>query len=206
MEGIFALGCPDWACYLAGRGLWLQVGGILLYVMSHLLMSTIWEMIPFQHLSHNSWPLCFLTPHLVPINIYLCSLVIFVRVLTTKVTESCPFKSWFMLGLTMDSHVRTRPSPPCRWLTFISPDGCQGHLGRQWPNYNLSFLVAQQQYPLLTFLVLFNLSALPQQDSASQETTGDQEQRNNSPALVTTGSWLVYTWQKPEESTLQREN
>jgi hypothetical protein len=49
----------------------------------------------------DSWPLCFLTPHLVLINIYLCSLVIFVRVLTTKITESCSFKSWFMLGLTM---------------------------------------------------------------------------------------------------------
>jgi uncharacterized membrane protein YkvI len=65
----------------------------LLYVMSHLLMSTIWDAIPYQHLSHDSWPLCFLTPHLVPINIYLCSLVIFVQVLTTKVTESCSFKS-----------------------------------------------------------------------------------------------------------------
>jgi hypothetical protein len=30
------------------------------------------------------------------INIYLYSLVIFVRVLTTKVTESCSFKSWLM--------------------------------------------------------------------------------------------------------------
>jgi hypothetical protein len=57
--------------------------------------------IPYQHLSHDSWPLCFLTPYLVPINIYLCSLVIFVRVLTTKVTESCSFRSWFMLGLTI---------------------------------------------------------------------------------------------------------
>jgi hypothetical protein len=56
---------------------------------------------PYQHLSHNSWPLCFLTPHLVPINTYLCSLIIFVRVLTTKVTKSCSCKSWFMLGLTM---------------------------------------------------------------------------------------------------------
>jgi hypothetical protein len=80
---------------------WLQVEGILLYVMSHLLMSTIWDVIPYQHLSHDSWPLCFLTPHSVPINIYLCSLVIFVGVLTTKVTESCSFRSWFMLGLTM---------------------------------------------------------------------------------------------------------
>jgi hypothetical protein len=58
-------------------------------------------MIPYQHLSHDSWPLGFLSPHLVPINIYLCSLVIFAGVLTTKVTESCSFKSWFMLGLTM---------------------------------------------------------------------------------------------------------
>jgi hypothetical protein len=74
----------------------LQVGGILWYVMSHLLMSTISDVIPYQHLSHDSWPLCFLTPHLVPINIYLCSLVIFVGVLTIKVTESCSFKSWFM--------------------------------------------------------------------------------------------------------------
>jgi hypothetical protein len=64
-------------------------------------MSTIWDVIPYQHLSHDSWPLGFLTPDLVPINIYLCSLVIFVRVLTTRVTESCSFKSWFMLGLTM---------------------------------------------------------------------------------------------------------
>jgi hypothetical protein len=67
--------------------------------MSHVLISTIWDVIPYQHLSHDSWPLGFLTPHLDPINIYLCSLVIFVKVLTTKVTESCSFKSWFMLGL-----------------------------------------------------------------------------------------------------------
>jgi hypothetical protein len=65
----------------------LQVGEILLYVMSHLLMSAIWDMIPYQHLSHDSWPLCFLTPHLVP------TCVMFVRVLTSKVTESCSFKS-----------------------------------------------------------------------------------------------------------------
>jgi dolichyl-phosphate-mannose--protein O-mannosyl transferase len=90
----------------------LQVGGILLYVMSHMLMSTIWDVIPYQHLSHGSWVLCFLTPHLVPINIYLCSLVIFVRVSTTKVTESCSLKSWFMLGLE-DSHVRTGTPPTC---------------------------------------------------------------------------------------------
>jgi hypothetical protein len=44
----------------------LQVGGILLYVMSHLLISTISDVIPYQHLSHDSWPQCFLTPHLVP--------------------------------------------------------------------------------------------------------------------------------------------
>jgi hypothetical protein len=91
---------------------WLQVGGILLYVMSHVLMSTIWDVIPYQNLSHGSRPLGFLTPHLVPINISLCSLVIFVGVLTTKVTESCSFKSWFMLGLTMKTGIiRTRPPP-----------------------------------------------------------------------------------------------
>jgi hypothetical protein len=49
-------------------------------------MSTIWDMIPYQCLSHDSWPLGFLTPYLVLINIYLCSLVIFFRVLTTNVT------------------------------------------------------------------------------------------------------------------------
>jgi hypothetical protein len=64
-------------------------------------MLAIWDVLPYQHLSHDSWPQCFLTPYLVPINIYLCYLVIFVRVLTTKVTESCSLKSWFMLGLTM---------------------------------------------------------------------------------------------------------
>jgi hypothetical protein len=49
---------------------------------------------------------------LIPINIYLCSLVIFVRVLTTKVTESCSFKSWFMLGLTMrTAMLRLDPLP-----------------------------------------------------------------------------------------------
>jgi hypothetical protein len=91
---------------------WLQVGGILLYVMSHMLTSTIWNVIAYQHLSHDSRPLCFLTPHLVPINIYLCSLVIFVRVLTTKVTESCSLKSWFILGLTMrTAMLRLDPLP-----------------------------------------------------------------------------------------------
>jgi hypothetical protein len=80
---------------------WLQVDGILLYVMSHLLMSTVWDMIPYQHLSRYSWPSGFLTPYLVSINIYLCSLVIFVGVSTTKLTESCSFKNWFMLVLTV---------------------------------------------------------------------------------------------------------
>jgi hypothetical protein len=137
------------SCVLGGLH-WLQVGWILLYVMNNVLMSTIWDVIPYQHLSHDSWPLCFLTPHLVPINIYLCSLVIFVRVLTTKVTESC-------VGVNnKDSYVRTRSLSPCRWLTFISLDRCQGQLGSQWPNCNLSFLVAQQQYPLVTFMVLFH--------------------------------------------------
>jgi hypothetical protein len=68
--------------------------------MNNVLMSTTWDVISYQHLNHDSWLLCFLTPHLVPINIYQGSLVIFARVLTTKVTESCSFKSWFMLGLT----------------------------------------------------------------------------------------------------------
>jgi hypothetical protein len=98
MEKNFGLGCPDWAYYFKGVH-WLQVGGILLHVMNHMLMSTIWDVITYQHLSHDSWPLCFLTPHQVPINIYPCSLVIFFRVLITKVTESCSFKSLFMLGL-----------------------------------------------------------------------------------------------------------
>jgi hypothetical protein len=54
-------------------------------------------------------------------------------------------------------------------------------------------------------ITLQNLSTLPQQNSASQETTGDQEQQNDSPELVTTGSWLVYAWQKLEGSTLQQD-
>jgi hypothetical protein len=33
----------------------------------------------------------------------------------------------------------------------------------------------------------WNLSTLPQQDSASQETTGDQEQQNDSPVNSPTG-------------------
>jgi hypothetical protein len=64
-------------------------------------MSTIWDVIPYQHLSHDSWLLCFFTPYLVSINICLCSLVIFVGVLSTKVTEFCSLKGWFMLGLTI---------------------------------------------------------------------------------------------------------
>jgi hypothetical protein len=104
----------------------------------------------------DSWPLCFLTPHLVPINIYLFSLVIFFWVLTTKVTESCSFKTWFMFLVNKHSHIRTRSPTAYRWLTFTSLDRCQGQSGRQWPNYNLPFLVLQQQYPLVTFLVLFH--------------------------------------------------
>jgi hypothetical protein len=100
MEGIFGLRWPDWECYFRGLH-WLQAGRFLLYVMTYVLMSTIWDVIPYQHLSHDSWPLCFLTSHLATIYIYLCSLVIFVRVLTTKITESCSFKNRFMLGLTM---------------------------------------------------------------------------------------------------------
>jgi hypothetical protein len=37
-------------------------------------------------------------------------------------------------------------------------------------------------------ITLWNLSTLPQQDPASQETGGDQEQQDDSPALVTSGS------------------
>jgi hypothetical protein len=40
--------------------------------MSHVSMSAILDVIPYQHLSHGSWPLCFLTPHLVPI--FTCAL------------------------------------------------------------------------------------------------------------------------------------
>jgi hypothetical protein len=40
-------------------------------------------------------------------------------------------------------------------------------------------------------ITLQNLSNLPWQGSASQETTGDQELQDNSPALVTHRSWLV---------------
>jgi hypothetical protein len=54
-------------------------------------------------------------------------------------------------------------------------------------------------------IILQNLSTLPRQVFTSQEMTEGQEQWNNSPALLTTGSWLVYTWQKLEESTLQQD-
>jgi hypothetical protein len=52
-------------------------------------------------------------------------------------------------------------------------------------------------------ITLQNLSALPQQDSTSQETTGHQEWWNDSPALVCSGSWLICAWLKLEESTLK---
>jgi hypothetical protein len=120
-EGIFGLGWPDWASYFR-RLHWLLVDGIRLYVMRHLLMTTIWDVIPYQHVSHDSWPLGFLTPHLVPINIYLCSLMIFVGILTTKVTESCSLKSWFMSGLTIrTAMLGPNPLPLCRWLSRNSP-------------------------------------------------------------------------------------
>jgi hypothetical protein len=51
---------------ILGELYWLQVDGILLYVMSYLLMSAIWDM-----------ELSFLTPHLVPISIYLLFVVDF---------------------------------------------------------------------------------------------------------------------------------
>jgi hypothetical protein len=99
-------------------------------------------MIPYQHLSHDSWPLGFLTPH----DLY--SLVIFVKVLITKVTTSCSFKIWFMLGLTVRTAILGPDSLPLadglletphqpqrltkgQLLTFISPDGCHGQLRRQ---------------------------------------------------------------------------
>jgi hypothetical protein len=52
---------------------------------------------------------------------------------------------------------------------------------------------------------LQNLSALPQHVTTSQETTEDQEQQEDSPALVTTESWLIYTCLKLEESILQQD-
>jgi hypothetical protein len=112
---------------------WLQVGGILQYVLSHLLMSTIWDVIPYQHLSHDSWPLCFLTPHLVPINIYLCSLVIFVGFLTTKVPESCSFKSWFMLGLTIRTAMLGLVSSPLQMAYLHLPGWMPGTVGQTVP-------------------------------------------------------------------------
>jgi hypothetical protein len=51
-------------------------------------------------------------------------------------------------------------------------------------------------------ITLQHLSTLPRQDSTSQDTTGDQEWQDDSPALVTPRSWLVYSRQKLE-STLQ---
>jgi hypothetical protein len=54
-------------------------------------------------------------------------------------------------------------------------------------------------------ITLQNLNVLPQQDSASQETTGDQEWRDYSPTLVIPGSWLVYVQQKLEDLPLQQD-
>jgi hypothetical protein len=54
-------------------------------------------------------------------------------------------------------------------------------------------------------ITLQNLSTFPQEDSASQETMGDQEWQDDSPALVISQSWLVYAWQKLEESILQQD-
>jgi hypothetical protein len=123
--------------------------------MSHVLMSIFWDEIPYEHLSHDYCPLCFLTPHLVPINNYMCSLLIFVGVFTTKVTESCSFKSWFILGLTMKTAMLGLGALPLADGLPLSPwiDAKDS-----WADsdYSLSFLVAQQQYPLLTFLVLFH--------------------------------------------------
>jgi hypothetical protein len=93
-------------------------------------MSAIWDMIPYQHLSHGSWPLCFLTPHLVPINIYLGSLVIFVSVLTTKVTESCSFRSWFMLGLTIKTAMLGLDSSPLQMAYLYHPGYMPGTVGQ----------------------------------------------------------------------------
>jgi hypothetical protein len=62
-----------------------------------------------------------------------------------------------MLELTMKTAMLGLDPSPLQMLTFISLDRYQGQLGRQQPNYNLSFLVAQQQYPLVTFLVLLPL-------------------------------------------------
>jgi hypothetical protein len=89
-EGIFGLGWPDWACYFFLGGALLTTGwwDPAICQEPSVKMSTIWDMIPYQHLSRDFWPSGFLTPHSVPINIYLNSLVIFVRVLTTEVIES----------------------------------------------------------------------------------------------------------------------
>jgi hypothetical protein len=106
----------------AGCSIDYRLVGSFCMSLAILLMSTIWDMIHYQYLSHDTWPLDFLTPHLVPINIYLCSLVIFVRVLTTKVTKSCSFQSWFMLGSTMRTVLLVlNPLPPYRCLTRNFP-------------------------------------------------------------------------------------
>jgi hypothetical protein len=117
MEGIFGLGWPDCASYFRETpfttGWWDPAVCHEPYVnVNNLGCDPKRLIIPYQHLRHDSWSLCFLTPHLVSINIYLCSLVIFVRVLTIKVTESCSFRSWFMLGLTMrTAMLGLAPSP-----------------------------------------------------------------------------------------------
>jgi hypothetical protein len=129
MEGIFGLGWLNWVCYF--RGLLLTTGWWDPAVCHEPCVNVnILGCDPYQHLSHDTWSLCFLTTHLVPVNIYLCSLVIFVGVLTTKITESCSFRNWFKYGLTMVL-TRTRHPPPCRWLTFISLDRCHGQLDIQ---------------------------------------------------------------------------
>jgi hypothetical protein len=120
-EGIFDLGWPDWACYIRGPPLTTCWWDPAIF-MSHLLMSPTWDIIPYKYLSHGSWPLVFLTPHLVPINIYMCPLMIFVGILTTKVTESCSLQSCFMLGLMMRTTMLGLDTlPPCRGLTRNSP-------------------------------------------------------------------------------------
>jgi hypothetical protein len=64
------------------------------------------------------------------------------------------------------SHARTRPSPPCRWLTGNFPHDPKDNKGTvvnlylwvsakdswadEWPNHNLSSLVATQQHSFVT--------------------------------------------------------
>jgi hypothetical protein len=69
--GNFGLGWQDCTCYFKEGSHWLQVCGILLYATNHLLISAIWDIIPYKHLSHDLQPSGFLTPHLVLMNIYL---------------------------------------------------------------------------------------------------------------------------------------